>query len=186
MSVSIAGVMCSVCVCAGCAVWGALLSLCPAGPGAAQTAVKVSSQGSLTRRPTELCEFCNNNYKMLQHWASEGEFYTGCFYCATSLSRLRLRVARWSHCIELQWAGYFYVLHVEVIVLNFNEPVTFTCCTLKSLYWTSMSRLRLRVACWSHCIELQWAGYFYVLHVEVIVLNFIEPVTFTCCTLKSL
>ena len=58
------------------------------------------------------------------------------------MSWLRLRVARWSHCIELQWAGYFYVLHVEVIV------------------------------------ELQWVGYFYVLHVEVIVLNFNELVTF--------
>ena len=42
----------------------------------------------------------NNNYKMLQQWASEGEFYIG-------------------------GAGPICVLPVDVIVLNFIEPVTF-------------------------------------------------------------
>ena len=36
----------------------------------------------------------NNNYKMLQHWASEGEFYTGSLCCITSLSWLYIYIAR--------------------------------------------------------------------------------------------
>ena len=38
----------------------------------------------------------NTARTMLQHLASEGEFYTGCLilFSATSLSRLRLRFAR--------------------------------------------------------------------------------------------
>ena len=60
-------------------------------------------------------------FKMLQNWASEGEF---CIY-------------RW-FC-EFCTGGF--VLH------QFIEPVTFAHCAMTSLYWTWMSRLRLRVAC---------------------------------------